>query len=277
MIELLHYQVHGLDNVLEPSRDLSQSGMVVLLHGLFGSADNLSVIRRSLDEEFCVLSIDLPDHGQSPWSTHFDFEQGASQIISTIEHFYMSNGLNALQCPLNLVAHSLGGKFAMHVAHARPDLIRKLILLDIAPVAYEPRHHNVISGLQSVDLSSITSRKDAQVQLSKHVKDASTQAFLLKSLYQKKDGDWAWRFNLELLVRDYPDLSAWNISDKLRYRGDTLFIIGQNSNYVSLEHQSTIKAQLTNASAKIVAAGHWLHAEKPQVVNTLITKYLHGQ
>ncbi|MDT0594383.1 alpha/beta fold hydrolase [Glaciecola petra] len=257
MSQILHYKSYGA--IDKPC--------VVLIHGLFGSSDNLSVIRRALENDYFVINIDLPDHGESPWSDAFSFKRSAQQLASTLQHIGISSA--------SFVAHSLGGKVAMTLCHMQAQLINHLIILDMAPVAYEPRHHNVISGLTNVDLATVQSRKDAQLQLSEHVKDVGTAAFLLKSLYND-DGIWKWRFNLKMLVRDYPILSKWDLTDELVFTGKVLFIKGQHSDYITSQHQAIIKQQFPNATAKIINAGHWLHAEKRTIVNTLITKYLNG-
>ncbi len=241
--------------------------VVVLIHGLFGNSDNLSVIRRELQQQFRVISLDLPDHGKSPWSESFSFEQYAIQVASTLTQLGVESA--------HIVGHSLGGKVAMYLSYIKPELVHSLIILDIAPVAYQPRHENVIKGLTSINLTSIERRKDAQQQMNEFIKDPGTQAFLLKSLYHKND-HFAWRFNLDLLVRDYALLSSWPLHNKQVFTGKVLFIKGKNSDYITLKHQETIAKQFPAAQAKVVEAGHWLHAEKPQTVNTLITKHLLG-
>lgn len=262
MILPLFYTDHPQLNVTN-----SEQPVVVLIHGLFGNCDNLSVIRRELQKHFRVISLDLPDHGKSPWSQSFSFEKYAIQVGFT---------LNSLNIPsAHIVGHSLGGKIAMYLSSINPLLIKSLTVLDIAPVAYEPRHENVIKGLTSVNLKVLDRRQDAQLQINEFIKEPSTQAFLLKSLYQE-DGEFKWRFNLNMLVRDYAELSAWPLKDKEVFKGKVLFIKGKNSDYITLKHQSTITTQFPAAEAKIVDAGHWLHAEKPQVVNMLITKHLLG-
>lgn len=240
---------------------------LVLIHGLFGSSDNLSVIRRHFEVSHHVLSIDLPDHGKSPRSEHFSFDHWAKQIIATIK----AKGITSAF----VVAHSLGGKVAMRAASIEPELISKLVVMDIAPVEYEPRHDKVIEGLKAVQLNVIADRKEAQAQLAKQGIDAGTSAFLLKSLYQDDEKKWQWRFNLALLARDYPLLSAWPF-DGILFTGEITFIKGKNSDYITADHQALIKSQFPAAKAKIVDAGHWLHAEKPQLINTLLTRILLG-
>jgi esterase len=264
MPELLFSQTFGEGHLVSSP---SQSS-VVLMHGLFGSGDNLSVIRRHFEATHHVISIDLPDHGRSSQSQHFSFDTWAQQVIKTIRSLHIDKAL--------LVAHSLGGKVAMRAASLAPELIDKLVVMDIAPVKYDSRHHNVIDGLSNVKLDEIADRKEAMAQLSEYVKDPGTRSFLLKSLYQDEAKIWQWRFNLPLIIRDYVLLSDWPFKGTL-FSGDITFIKGTNSDYITAAHKATIMAQFPNARAKIIDAGHWLHAEKPQLVNTLLTRILLGK
>lgn len=260
MLDTLNYQIHG--------PDIADAPVLVLLHGLFGSADNLSVIRRDFESTHKVISMDLPDHGESPRSEGFSFERWAQKVALTLTNLDIDKA--------SIVAHSLGGKVAMYLSYINPILIDKLIILDIAPVAYSPRHQNVINGLTAVDLLHLSNRTEAKSSLAKFVKDPGTQGFLLKSLYQDEQRNWKWRFNLEQLINDYDKLSQWPLSDKVVFKHPVLFIKGKNSDYINSEHQATILQQFPAAIAKIVDAGHWLHAEKPQVINRLITNHLRG-
>ncbi|MEM0910378.1 MAG: alpha/beta fold hydrolase [Pseudomonadota bacterium] len=258
-MNVVNFEVHQPDNLNEDAPTL------VLIHGLFGSLDNLAVMRRHFEKDYRVISIDLPDHGKSYRSQTFSFDAYATAILDQLVKLNVTR--------LVLVGHSLGGKVSMVIASRAPDLIEQLVIMDIAPVQYDPRHENVIAGLTSVDLTSIGSRKDAHRELSKHIHDNGTQSFLLKSLYQDENRQWHWRFNLDLVINDYPKLSDWPYSDVM-YTGDTLFIKGSQSDYILAEHQPKIVHQFPNATAKVVNAGHWLHSQKPQTVNALLTKYL---
>ena len=249
------------------AENTTQPQVVVLIHGLFGSGDNLSVIRRHLQDDYRVINIDMPDHGESAWSAAFSFEGYAHKVLNTLKSLAVSKA--------SIVGHSLGGKVAMWMAYLMPSIVDKLIILDIAPVAYEARHQDVISALRAVDLASITSRKTAQTSMTPFIQDAGTQAFLLKSLYEK-EGSWHWRFNLDLLERDYSKLIDWTLSDKVVYEKPALFIKGADSDYIMPAHQETIMRQFPKAAAKVVNAGHWLHAQKTHVVNRLITNNLRG-
>ncbi|WP_371193216.1 alpha/beta fold hydrolase [Glaciecola sp. SC05] len=261
---------HGLFYQTHSPKSASTEALpaLVLIHGLFGNSDNLSVIRRAFEHERLVISIDLPNHGKSLRTERFNFDDYAERVVKLLQELKLSNCV--------LVGHSLGGKVSMLVAKQLPQIVSKLVIMDIAPIPYPARHHAVFSGLNNVDLSKISSRTDAKIKLAEHVQESGTQAFLLKSLYQDDNQQWQWRFNLPLIVRDYDALSAWDHSG-ICYSGPTLFMKGAESDYITAAHQATIIEQFPQASAKIVQAGHWLHAQKPQVVNALITKFLRGE
>ena len=238
---------------------------VVLLHGLFGSLENLGVVARELSQNYKVISIDLPDHGRSYRSDNFSYDDYAQAVKTTTEALDIEQ--------FALLGHSMGGKVAMTLALAMPDLVSKLIIVDIAPVSYEQRHTNVINALKSVDLATLTTRKQADDTMALHVREQGVRQFLLKSLAQA-DGTWSWRFNLNLIESDYSELSQ-GISSNNQYSGQTLFIKGSESDYLLAEHQALIAELFPNSKAKIIqGAGHWLHAEKPVAFNKIVRDFL---
>lgn len=254
----LNYQLTG-DN---PDLDY-----VILIHGLFGDLNNLAMVKRELENEFNVLSIDLPDHGQSAFSETFSFENSANAIVSLTESLGIST--------FSILGHSLGGKVSMRVALDFPDKVTSLIVADIAPVANPPRHDNVFNGLKGVDLAATKSRQHANEQLAAHVVEPGVRQFLLKSL-AKDEEQWRWRFNLALLFRDYDKLTAAIESDS-QYTGPVLFVKGSESDYLMPEHREAIGKLFPNSQAKVIqGTGHWLHAEKPAMFNRIVKGFLNA-
>ncbi|WP_414830707.1 alpha/beta fold hydrolase [Alteromonas sp. H39] len=240
--------------------------VVVLLHGLFGDLNNLATIRRHLESEYDVLSVDLPDHGQSPHRDVFTLDGAVECLKATLDHANVAEA--------TLLGHSLGGKIAMRFALNYPDMVNQLFVADIAPVPYSPRHQRVIAGLENVSLSTLSSRKQADEQLSEHINEPGVRQFLLKSLYQTEEGNWAWRFNLTGLKKSYGQISDWEDTDTT-YNGKVLFIKGANSDYLQSSHREAISKYFPHAKAHIIdGAGHWLHAEKPQAFNAIVEKNL---
>lgn len=254
---LLHTHISGKhDSSDEP---------VVLIHGLFGSYENLGVIERSLSEQYQVINVDVRNHGRSGHSTQMNYQLMVEDLAQTLD------ALNVKKAAI--LGHSMGGKLAMTFAVTHPDRVSKLILADIAPVAYPPRHHSIFSGLCSIDLTQIKNRADADKQLSQHVKELGVRQFLLKSLVKEED-TFQWRFNLNALYDNYAGLIGNPIADG-SYTGPTLFIKGGDSDYILAEHKASITKIFPAAQAKIIqGTGHWLHAEKPAAFTKLVRDFL---
>ncbi|WP_299074474.1 alpha/beta fold hydrolase [uncultured Paraglaciecola sp.] len=252
----IHYQIHS---------NSPDKPWIMLIHGLFGSMDNLTALRRQLTESYQILTVDLPDHGKSAHTTSISFNRYCELLFKLVE----SLGIQSI----NLIGHSLGGKVAMQFSLNHPNKVNHLVVLDIAPVAYAPRHNNVFKGLNNVKLGTIASRKEADTALSEYVTETSTRQFLLKSLYNENDS-WQWRFNLALLEQDYPNISA-AITSSQAFGGKTLFIKGEHSDYLLPEHKSAVMELFPNSKSKMISGtGHWLHAEKPELCSKLIRAFL---
>jgi esterase len=260
----LHYQLHLCDEPQSHENPNTPPTWIVLIHGLFGSLDNLSGLRRAFSQSFNILAVDLPDHGQSSHTQKFSFEQYAQLITELMDGLQIKQAM--------FVGHSLGGKVAMQIALDHSKLVSRLVVIDIAPVTYAPRHAKVIQGLTSVALDTLSSRAEADTTLQDFIPEPSTRQFLLKSLYQQ-DSKWKWRFNLPILARDYSILSQ-GLNSPNCFTGPVLFIKGQLSDYLKLEYRPQILALFPNSQSKVVnKTGHWLHAEQPKVCADLIMQF----
>ena len=254
---LLHTHISGqTDNNALP---------VVLIHGLFGSYENLGVIARGLSEQYRVINVDVRNHGRSDHSSDMNYSLMAEDLAQTLDA--LSIGKAAI------LGHSMGGKMAMAFALKYPERVSKLILADIAPVGYPPRHNAIIAGLSAVDMAKLTNRTDADKQLTHYIPEAGVRQFLLKSLV-KDDAGFHWRFNLSALKQNYAELIAAPLQQG-KFDGPTLFIKGGDSDYILPEHKATIMQLFPNAQAKIIqGTGHWLHAEKPAAFTKLVNDFL---
>ena len=221
---------------------------LLIAHGLYGSARNWGVIAKRV-ERHC-LAVDMRNHGASPWYDSHSYPDLANDLAQVIE---------AYGACADVVGHSMGGKAVMMLALTRPDLIRRAVIADIAPVTYGHSQQPMIDAMRAIDLSAVATRGDADRQLQAHVDDAGVRAFLLQSLDVKAQ---AWRLNLDVLSREMARITGWPEGDFTSFEGDILFLSGGRSDYVRPEHRPAIKALFPNAKfVKIPQAGHWLHAE----------------
>lgn len=242
---------------------------VLVLHGLFGSLSNWGWHCKQLAEDFAVYGVDLRNHGDSPHSAQHDYQLMAEDVRDLIERL----GLKSC-C---IVGHSMGGKVGMQLALSYPDLVEKLVVVDIAPVAYPEDadgHLNVLAAMDAVDLERIKSRTEAEVTLEDAIPEEATRKFVLTNLVRGKEGRFEWRLNKESLRENYANLRA-ALTPGEAFTKPTLFVKGSLSPYIEAEHEAKIKELFPAASVKIVMeAGHWLHAEQPQALQILLKKFL---
>jgi pimeloyl-ACP methyl ester carboxylesterase len=228
---------------------------VLILPGLLGSARNWTSIARQLADTHRVFALDLRNHGRSPWAETMSFDEMADDVAAFIERHHLS--------PATVVGHSLGGKVAMRLALNRPDLVERLVVVDVAPVAYEHSFAPYIDALRQVDLSEVSRRADAERELAAAIPDPGVRSFLLQNLIKTADG-FAWRVNLDGLRANMADLMGFPADPKAQYAGPTLFLSGGRSDYVEPGHRPLIERLFPQAEHAVIEdAGHWVHAERP--------------
>jgi len=244
---------------------------VVLLHGLFGSGNNLGQIARGLKEEHRVHSVDLPDHGRSDWLPHASIQGYAHCVAAWMDDQQLTNSC--------VIGHSLGGKVAMQLAVNRPELIKRIVILDISPMAYTVRRHDqIFAGLNAVKATGVKTRADARDILLAHIDEPSVADFLLTSAYAADSGLIDWRFNLVQLEADYRHmLSGIEVQEArgLPCQIPSLVIRGADSAYVPKTTKQDF-AHLFGALSVVTVknAGHWLHQEQTETVLSIIGRFI---
>lgn len=237
---------------------------LLIAHGLFGSARNWGVVARRLSAGRQVISVDMRNHGASPWRPSHGYDGLAGDLAEVIAF----HGGQA-----DVLGHSMGGKAAMMLALTRPRLVRRLIVADIAPVAYPHSQNHLIRAMRGLDLNGLTLRSEADKRLAETIEDPGTRAFLLQSLDLKSDPPH-WRLNLDVLEAEMSRITGWPAASG-SFDGPALFLVGENSDYVLPEHHARIKEFFPKARfATIEGAGHWLHAEKPREFEAAVAAFL---
>lgn len=241
---------------------------LVILHGLYGASDNWVSIARQLSVHFQVYVIDQRNHGQSPHSDSMNY----SDMVDDLHAFFEAQGISKA----HVIGHSMGGKTAMLFALHHPRLVRKLVVVDIAPKSYASfnnyaqitnDHRQIIDALMSVDFIHVRNRKDIDLQLANAISDASLRQFLLKNIERKKDGSYQWRIHLKSIDKNLPLIMDGFSGSKLTATEPavaTIFIRGEESGYVMDEDMLFARKLFPGAELiTIPKAGHWLHAQQP--------------
>ena len=244
-------------------------GRVVFCHGLFGQGRNFTAIGKALAAAHRVTLVDMPDHGQSPWSDHFDYLAAADQVAELLSG----------DDPVALVGHSMGGKISMLVALRHPELVDRLVVVDVAPVPYDhaTEFDGYITAMRAIVLSTLTSRSEADEALRAAVPNPTVRGFLLQSL--RREGDhWRWLLNLELLGRDLDDITDWPeaaLAGTAAYDGPVLWVGGADSLYVHPDYVAAMDRWFPhNRRVTIKGAGHWVHSEQPEVFVEVLRRFL---
>ncbi len=229
----------------------------IILHGLLGSGDNWKTLGKQFAElGYQVHLVDLRNHGHSFHSEVFNYQVMAEDLKNYIENHSLGKTI--------LLGHSMGGKTAMEFAAEYPEAVSKLIIADIGPKQYPQHHQDILKALESLNFSEIKTRDEADEILSNFIKDLGTRQFLLKSLYWKKKGELALRFNLKAITKNIEEVGK-PLNSSFKYDGETVFLRGAKSGYIEDFDEVLIKKHFPKASLQTVSnAGHWLHAENPK-------------
>ncbi|MCU0903917.1 MAG: alpha/beta fold hydrolase [Tabrizicola sp.] len=253
-----------LATIRHPAAAAPEAPTLVIAHGLYGSGRNWGVIARRLADRRDVVAVDMRNHGESPRFATQSYPEMAADLAEVIEN---------LGAPVDLLGHSMGGKAAMQLALTRPDLIRRLVVADIAPVAYSHDQTRNAQAMAALDLGRITTRTEADAALAERIDDPALRAFFLQSLDLRQRPP-RWKLNLDVLETEMPKIVGWPGTEG-RFDHPALFLTGALSSYVRPEHRETIRALFPKARfAKIPGAGHWLHAEKPRAFEETVRVFL---
>jgi esterase len=228
----------------------------IILHGFLGMGDNWKTLAKQFSGlGFQVHLVDQRNHGRSFHDSEFNYDVLAADLKAYCSHHNLQN--------IVLLGHSMGGKTAMLFAALYPEIVSKLIVADISPRFYPVHHDAILEGLFSLNFEEITSRKQAEEQLSKYVQDVGTRQFLLKNIYRLSPSVLGLRINLKTLKTNVSEVGE-ALSSTLNFQKDTLFLRGDKSEYISDQDGPLIKHQFPTAVVKTISnAGHWLHAENP--------------
>jgi pimeloyl-ACP methyl ester carboxylesterase len=250
-------------------REYGTGDPLIILHGIFGVSDNWVSFARTMAERFHVFIPDQRNHGQSPHDPTFNYFALCADLQEFIE-------THDLEDPI-ILGHSMGGKVAMHFALENPDMLKALIVADISMRHYNRRyrHLNMIDAMMAVNFDNAETREDVESQLLDKIPDKRIRLFAMKNLYRRERSEqFAWRLNLEAINLNmdevFKGIESGNLFDK-----PTLFIRGGASDYVSYEDFDQIYRNFPKADIKTIeAAGHWLHAEKPEEFLKMVDDFI---
>lgn len=246
-------------------RELGAGQPLIILHGLLGSSDNWYTLSKIFAEKFRVFVVDQRNHGQSPHSTDHNYKLLTEDLKDFLNEHSLENPI--------IIGHSMGGKTAMNFAIKYPDLVDKIIIVDIVPKAYPVHHDAILDGLKAIPLKTIQSRGEADAILSEYVPEPSVRQFLLKNLARDENKNFEWKMNLSAIDQHIEEMGA-----SLQYEGKfdkpSLFIKGEKSNYYGTGDETKIKGLFPKAQFVTLQTGHWVQAEDPKAFMNAVGEFL---
>ncbi|MCP4078068.1 MAG: alpha/beta fold hydrolase [Gammaproteobacteria bacterium] len=239
---------------------------LLIIHGLFGSSRNWRSLGKQFAQHYHVIMLDLRNHGDSPFDPAIDYELMVKDVIGLMDRLDIQSA--------HVLGHSMGGKVAMKLCHLYPGRVKKMIIADIAPVAYQHDYDEVIDPVLELNLAEIKNRKDADEQLKKAMPDQRIRLFILQNL-SFHEGKPGWNLNWIAVKKNMSLITGFEAIKDWQISNPCLFIRGSLSDYVTQQSRDLIQQHFTEAQfITIEGAGHWLHAEQPVAFHDAVLNFI---
>jgi len=244
-----------------------QGEALIILHGLFGTLDNWQTIARRLSDHYSVYIVDQRNHGRSAHNDMMNYSAMAEDLRCFMEEHWIFKA--------SIIGHSMGGKVAMQFALNNPEMLEKLVVIDIANKRYSDGHSPIFRAMMALDTKSIDDRKQADAQLLQNgIGSMRIRQFLLKNLSKNKNGGYDWKMNLPVIYEHYSDILQ-PVEGQDIFMGPAMFVRGLQSDYVLEEDILDIRTHFPKALLETIPnAGHWVHADAPEELLKLFMDFL---
>lgn len=240
---------------------------IIILHGLFGSRNNWVTTARQLARRHSIYSLDLRNHGKSPHHEKMSLRNMAEDVLQFLDD-------NAIAKCI-MIGHSMGGKAAIQLALDHPTRIEKLVVADIVPRLYAPRHDDVFEAIDIINNTKIINRNNADKMIEHILPNPAVRLFLLTNLMRDSQGQLIWRINMKAIRDNYAAISAAPQTDiNATFNAPTLFIGGTQSPYITADDEPIIKRFFPQAKIKMLDAGHWIHIDQPHAFLDLVDSFI---
>jgi pimeloyl-ACP methyl ester carboxylesterase len=236
---------------------------LIILHGLLGSSRNWGLIGKQLANYFNVFALDLRNHGNSPHCESMSYGEMSSDLYEFMQDHGIQNA--------TVLGHSMGGKVAMRFAMENTGWIDSLIVLDIAPKKYEHHYYELLQEMQHIHLDSFTDRKSLESTFEKIVPDWAFRQFLMTNIKRDSNKKFQWVINLPVIIESLPHISGMPFEEGSEYEGESVFIKGTRSDFITESDINCIQKYFKNAEIQNVEAGHNVHIDnKDDLISLLV-------
>jgi len=246
---------------------------VVFLHGGGQNAHTWDTVILGLG--LPALAIDLPGHGRSAWREDGDYgpRLNAEAVAPVIRELAAGADL--------VVGMSLGGLTAMRLAVTAPELVEKLVMVDVTPSAPERHEQMTKAQMGAVALvegdrsfPSFAAMVDVTVAASPHRSRESLRRGVFHNSKQLDDGTWTWRYDTFRKADGFEGL--WEDAETLRT--PTTLVRGANSFFVNDDDAARFAGVAPGFQRVIVVpdSGHSVQGDQPRALVEILRDVLVG-
>jgi pimeloyl-ACP methyl ester carboxylesterase len=231
---------------------------LVLLHGGAQNAHTFDTVALALSRP--LLALDLPGHGHSDAGPF-----GASAIASHARDIERALE-QLLERPLPLVGMSLGGLTALLVAHARPDLVSALVLIDITPgvTAAKARHiTDFVNGPATFDDFESLLARTVEHNPTRSV--SSLRRGILHNAIRRPDGSWVWRHQQHprSTLEAPPTGDLWTLLSETTMPLTLVRAMGPGSVVDDADEAEVLARRPDATIVHVAGAGHSVQGDQP--------------
>ena len=249
----------------------AEPAKVVFLHGGGQNAHTWDTVILGLG--LPALAIDLPGHGHSAWRADGDYgpKLNAEAVAPVITELAPDADL--------VVGMSLGGLTAMRLAVTRPELVRRLVMVDVTPSAPE-RHEQMTKAQMGAvalvqgdrEFASFEAMVEVTVATSPHRSRESLQRGVFHNSKQLDDGTWTWRYDTFRKGDGFEGL--WDDAPLLRT--PTTLVRGGKSFFVD-DGDAARFAEIAPGFQKVIVvpdSGHSVQGDQPRALVEILRSVL---
>jgi pimeloyl-ACP methyl ester carboxylesterase len=250
---------------------------LVLLHGFQSNAHTWDTFSQAMADTYHVLALDQRGHGDTAWAPDGDY--AAASHVSDIVGFMTALRLT----PAVVIGHSMGGRHAAMVAAARPEYVRKVVIVDTAAepspamraMLEQPPATETPLQLETFDtFEEVVANGIKQYPLTP---EAELRHANYHNLYRAADGKWHWRWDIHLLQwrRRNRGQQADLYTSLQRIHCPTLLVRGQQSPLLTPEvARKMIQALPKGRLVEVAKAAHTVNADNALEFNALTAAFL---
>ena len=248
--------------------------VMLLLHGLRGHCHSWDDVAARFCGDYRVLALDQRGRGETDWAPRGDYSTDA--FVADLEEFCYTLGIEKF----TLIGHSMGGRNSMAFAGRNPDMLEKLVIVDIGPEIDPVGSARITRELVEVSLE-FDSFEDALRHVMSQNRFASESVMRRRLTHQTRElpnGKIGWSYDPEIREQrrngtGAPPPDLWEPLSKITC--PTLIVRGSETDTISLSVAERMVETLANGKlVHVDNAAHMVFEDNPGDFNAALAEFL---